>query len=165
MSTTPSATPVSASPSRIPEGFNTVTPHLVIRGCAAAIDFYKRAFGAVELLRNLGPDGRAVLHARLRIGDSIVMMHDEFPETGAASPAALDGSPITLHLYVDDADRVFAQAVAAGATVTSPMQSSFWGDRYGQVTDPFGHKWSIAHRIDALSPEDMRRRAADMFGG
>jgi uncharacterized glyoxalase superfamily protein PhnB len=148
---------------RVPEGFHTVTPQLRVRGAAAAIDFYRAAFGATELLRNVAPDGRSIMHARLRIGDSIVIVNDEFPERGGTSPAALEGSPVTLHLYVEDADAAFARAVKAGAMVEKPLEDAFWGDRYGQLRDPFGHSWSIAHQLDVLSPEEIRRRAGRHF--
>lgn len=149
--------------SRVPAGFHTLTPQLQVRGASAAIEFYRRAFGAVELLRNYGPDGKSIMHARVRIGDSILMLNDEYLEGGGTSPHALQGSPVTLHLYVEDADAVFAAAVAAGARVEMPLTDMFWGDRYGQLIDPFGHSWSVAHQLEALAPEDVRRRAADEF--
>jgi PhnB protein len=161
-----SPNPTSSSrPSRIPEGFHTLTPQLIVRGAAKAIDFYVRAFGAVELMRNHGPDGKAIMHARLRIGDSIFILNDEFPEAGHQSPLALEGSPVTLLLYVEDADALFRRALGAGAKETMAIQDMFWGDRYGQVQDPFGHNWAIAHTLEQLSPEDMRRRAEGAFGG
>ena len=146
--------------SRVPEGFHTVTPHLEVRGAAKAIEFYKKAFGATEIFRNYGPDGKAIMHAQLRIGDSPVLLHDEFQEAGVSSPHALEGSPVTLHLYVEDADAVFRQAVAAGATVDMPIQDMFWGDRYGQLTDPFGHVWSIGTHKEDVSVEEAKRRMA-----
>ncbi|MGH7131962.1 MAG: VOC family protein [Phycisphaerales bacterium] len=150
---------------RIPAGYHTLTPHLAVRGAAKAIEFYKKAFGAVELHRSAGPDGKLIMHAELRIGDSPLLLHDEFPESGGLSPTSLEGSPVTLHMFVEDADAVFNKAVAAGAKVEMPMQDMFWGDRYGQITDPFGHNWSIAHRLEDLTPEDRRKRAAELFGG
>jgi PhnB protein len=144
--------------SPIPEGYHTVTPQLTIRGASAAIEFYKKAFRAVEQGRMMTPDGKSVLHAELRIGDSIIMVNDEFPEMGGKSPMALDGTPVTMHLYVEDADAVFRQALAAGASQRMPLENSFWGDRYGMVTDPFGHGWSIATRIEIVPPEEMPRR-------
>jgi uncharacterized glyoxalase superfamily protein PhnB len=149
----------------VPDGFHTVTPYLFVRGCAQAIEFYTRAFGAQELLRNYAPDGKTIMHARVRIGDSIVMLNDEFPEVGGQSPLSLEGSPVTLHLYVEDADAWFARAVDAGCTVEMPLADMFWGDRYGQLVDPFGHSWSIATRLEDLTPEDVRTRAAEELGG
>jgi uncharacterized glyoxalase superfamily protein PhnB len=151
------------TPKRVPEGFHTLTPHIEVRGAAKAIDFYKKAFGAVEIVRNLGPDGRLIMHAQLQIGDSMLMLHDEFAESGGQSPQTLDGSPVTLHLYVEDADGAFKRAVDAGATVAMPLQDMFWGDRYCQLVDPFGHNWSIGSRIEDLAPAEIRKRAAGLF--
>ncbi|MCI0348427.1 MAG: VOC family protein [Acidobacteriales bacterium] len=145
----------------IPEGMHTVTPHLVINGAAKAIDFYKRAFDAEEIGRHPTPDGR-LMHAAIKIGDSHIFLADEFPEWGSKAPAG-GPSPVVLHLYVEDADKVFNQAVSAGAKSTMPIQNPFWGDRYGQVADPFGHSWSVATRIENVSPEEMKRRAEAMF--
>lgn len=131
----------------VPAGCSTVTPHLIVRNAAEAIEFYRQAFGAEELMRMPMPDGR-IMHAELQIGSSRVFLCDEFPDWGARSPQALGGTPVTIHLYVDNADRVFGQAVAAGATATMPLQDQFWGDRYGKVTDPYGHEWSIAMQIE-----------------
>jgi uncharacterized glyoxalase superfamily protein PhnB len=130
----------------IPDGFRTITPHLVCENAAAAIEFYKKAFGAVELARMPGPDGR-IMHAEIRIGDSRLMLADDFPDYGSPGALALKGSPVVVHLYVTDADAVFNQALAAGATATMPIGDMFWGDRYGQLRDPFGHTWSIASQI------------------
>ena len=138
----------------IPDGMHSLTPHLVCRGAAAAIDFYARAFGAIELFRLPGPDGR-LIHACVRIGDSQLFLVDEMPEHGALSPQALKGTPVTLHLQVEDADAVFARAVQAGATAGMPLADMFWGDRYGQVVDPFGHHWSIATHLREVSREEM----------
>lgn len=140
----------------IPEGYHSVTPYLTIRGAAAAIEFYKQAFGAIETLRLAGgPDGQQVMHGEIRIGDSIVMLSDEFPEMGALSPTHFNGATGSLMIYVEDCDATLARAVAAGATVTMPLADMFWGDRMGQVRDPFGHKWSVAtHKLD-LSPEEI----------
>jgi PhnB protein len=138
----------------VPSAYGSVTPGLSIRGCAAAIEFYKKAFGARELSRMPGPGG-SVMHAELKIGDSIVMMGDASPEMGAPSPQELGGSPVALMLYVKDCDAVFQRAVEAGATVTMPLGDMFWGDRYGQLKDPFGHRWSIGtHKVD-LTPKQM----------
>ena len=138
----------------IPDGMHSLTPYLVCRGAAAAIDFYGRAFGAIELFRLPGPDGR-LMHACVRIGDSQLFLADEMPEHGALGPQALKGTPVTLHLQVEDADAVFARAVQAGATVSMPLADMFWGDRFGQVTDPFGHHWSVATHMREVSREEM----------
>ncbi len=142
----------------IPEGMHTVTPHLVCAGAADAIEFYKKAFGAVELHRLPGPDGK-LMHGAIRIGDSTVMLVDENPEWQALGPKALKGSPVTLHLYVEDADAFFAKAVASGASAMMPVTEMFWGDRYGVVTDPFGHNWSIATHVRDATPEEMAAAA------
>lgn len=137
----------------IPEGMHSVTPHLVCAGAADAIAFYTRAFGAVETARLPGPDGR-LMHAAVRIGDSTVMLVDEMPERNSLGPKALKGTAVTMHLYVEDVDAVAARAVAAGAKVIMPVADMFWGDRYGVLEDPFGHRWSVAtHRRDATSAE------------
>ena len=146
----------------IPDGARTVTPHLVINGAAKAIDFYKEAFGAVEVCRMAGPGG-GVMHASVRIGDSEVFLCDEFPGWAPKSPLGLGGSPVTIHLFVPDADATFAQAVAAGAEGRMPPQDMFWGDRYGQLADPFGHVWSIATHLEDLTPEQMSERMAAAF--
>jgi PhnB protein len=147
--------------SRVPEDFHTLTPHLVVRGVERAVAFYHAAFGAHELLRNLAPDGKTVMHSELLLGDSRFLINDEFPDRGVVSPETLGGTPVTLHLYVDDVDAVFRQAVDAGAQVLTPVQDAFWGDRYGIVRDPFGHRWSVGSRIEDLSPQELQRRAAD----
>jgi uncharacterized glyoxalase superfamily protein PhnB len=138
-----------------PITMHSVTPHLICKGAAEAINFYGKAFGAVELTRLPGPDGR-LMHALIRIGDSPLMLVDEMPEHGALGPLALKGSPVTLHLYVPDTDAAIAQAVAAGAKVTMPPSDMFWGDRYGIVQDPFGHNWSIATHLRDLSPDELK---------
>jgi uncharacterized glyoxalase superfamily protein PhnB len=137
----------------IPEGMHSLTPHLVCDGAAAAIAFYKKAFNAQELSRLPGPDGK-VMHAMLKIGDSHFMLNDEFRDYGGFGPKYLKGSPVTIHLYVTDVDAQVAQAVAAGAKVTMPVADMFWGDRYGQLEDPFGHKWSVATHIKDTTPEE-----------
>jgi uncharacterized glyoxalase superfamily protein PhnB len=147
----------------VPEEFHTITPHITVRGAAAAIDFYKRAFGAEELLRNFGPDGESVMHCEMLLGDSRFFINEEYPEHGVRSPAALNGSPITLHLYVADVDAMYERAVRAGAEVLMPVEDQFWGDRYCIVRDPFGHRWSIASRLEDLSPRELRERADDYF--
>lgn len=143
----------SAAPPR--PKFHTVTPHLVCAGAAKAIDFYKKAFGAEELMRLAGPDGN-LWHACVRIGDSPVMLVDEFPGMGSFGPKHLKGTPVTIHLIVADADALAEQAVAAGAKVIMPVSDAFWGDRYGIVEDPFGHRWSIAHHVRDMSPEEIK---------
>ncbi|HJT78638.1 MAG TPA: VOC family protein [Gemmataceae bacterium] len=145
----------------VPEGYHTLTPHLVVRGAAAAIDFYKQAFGATEICRHVGPDGQSLMHAQLRIGDSLLFLADEFPQ--CRSPQALGGSPVTLALYVEDCDAVFKRAVAAGATVRMPLADMFWGDRYGCLIDPFGHVWSVATHKEDVPPEELARRAQAAF--
>lgn len=145
----------------IPADMHSVTPHLVCAGAADAIAFYTKAFNAIELSRLPGPDGK-VMHAQIRIGDSIVMLVDEMPDCGALSPKALKGTPVTLHLYVEDANAVFARAVGAGASVKFALEDTFWGDRYGVVEDPFGHHWSIATHIRDVSPEEMTQAMQKM---
>lgn len=148
----------------IPDGMHTLTPHLICAGAADAIEFYKKAFGATELNRLPGPDGK-LMHATVRIGDSVLMLVDEFPQWGSLGPKALKGSPVVLHLYVEDVDAVVAQAVAAGAKLTLPVAEMFWGDRYGQVEDPFGHKWSVATHTRDLTPEEIQAGMAKMGEG
>jgi PhnB protein len=138
----------------IPDGMTAVTPHLICAGAAEAIDFYKKAFGAKEDGRMAGPDGR-IMHASIRIGGSAVMLMDEMPEWGALGPKALKGSPVTIHLYVPDVDAFVARAVKAGAKVTMPIADQFWGDRYGAIEDPWGHKWSVATHMHDLSSKEM----------
>lgn len=147
----------------IPSGMHSLTPHLVCARAADAIDFYKKAFGAVELSRLPGPDGK-IMHAMLRIGDSALMLVDEAPKWGMLGPIALKGSPVTIHLYVEDVDAFSARAVAAGAKVTMPLENMFWGDRYGTLEDPFGHRWSIATHVRDVTPEDMRIAMEKMCG-
>ena len=138
----------------IPDGMHSLTPHLVCRGAAVAIDFYGRAFGAIERFPLPGPNGK-LMHACVRIGDSQLFLVDEMPEHGALGPQALKGAPVTIHLQVEDADAAFACAMRAGATVTMPLADMFWGDRYGRVVDPFGHHWSIATHLREVSREEM----------
>ena len=148
----------------IPDGYPTVTPYLIVRGAAAAIDFYRTAFGAAERMRMDAPGG-AVGHAELLIGGSLVMLADEMPEMGWSSPAAIGGTPVSPHLYVDDVDAVVERALAAGAALSRPIADQFYGDRLGMVIDPFGHVWSISTHIEDVSPEEIRRRAEALFGG
>lgn len=152
------ATPASKP---IPDGMHTITPHLVCDGAAEAIAFYTKAFGAVELMRVPGPGGK-LMHASVQIGDSQLFLVDEFPQWGSVGPKALPNSPVTIHLQVEDADAVFAKAVAAGCTVTMPLDDAFWGDRYGSVKDPFGHSWSIATHKMEMSPQEIQAAMAKM---
>lgn len=147
----------------VPEEFHTLTPHLVVRGVAAAVDFYRRAFGADELYRNLAPDGESIVHSELVVGDSPFFVNDEFPDHGVLSPMTVGGTAVTLHLYVADVDALFERAVAAGAEVVFPLQDCFWGDRYAIVRDPFGHRWSLASRLENLSPGEIQERARRFF--
>ena len=146
----------------IPDGFTSVTPHLVINGCDKALDFYEKAFGAEILARSPGPDGR-MWHAEMRIGDAIIMMADEFPEMSKTSraPATAGATTVIIHIYCADTDALFARAVKAGATVAMPPMDMFWGDRYSQVTDPFGHSWAIATHVEDLTPEQMQKRGQE----
>lgn len=150
------------SVSPVPADMRSITPHLVCAGAARAIEFYARAFAAVELFRMPGPDGR-LYHAQLRIGDSTVMIADEMRDYGSLGPLALNGSPVTLHLYVEDVDAAVARAVAAGARITMPVADMFWGDRYGRLEDPFGHQWSVATRIRDMTPDEMAAAFAREF--
>jgi PhnB protein len=140
----------------VPKAYGSVTPALAIRGATDAIAFYVKAFGAKELSRMPGPDGK-LMHAEIRIGDTIVMLGEEAPGMGSPSPQTLNGSPVSLMLYVKDADAVFARAVAAGAKPVMPPADMFWGDRYGAVTDPFGHRWSIATHKTDLTPKQVKK--------
>ena len=148
----------------IPEGFHTVTPYLVCRDAAGAIDFYKKAFGAEEIFRMPGPAGQGVMHAEIQIGDSYVMVSDEMPRMEHwGSPQKLNGTTVCIHLYVEDVDAACEKAVAAGATVSMPVMDAFWGDRYGRLTDPFGHHWSIATHKQDLTPEEIAKGAEEFF--
>jgi PhnB protein len=148
----------------IPEGYHSVTPYLIIRGAADAIEYYKQAFGATELMRYPAPDGK-IGHAEIKIGDSPVMMADEYPEMGYKSPQSIGGSSGSLMIYVDDVDTVFNRAVEAGGTVKEVVQDKFYGDRTGTVIDPFGHVWHIATHKEDLSMEEMQQRAKAASGG
>jgi len=145
----------------IPQEYGSVTPYLIVSGAAAALDYYQRAFGATERLRVPMPGGR-IGHAEIQIGDSVIMLADEFPEMGVQSPKSLGGTPVGICVYVADVDRVFQQAVAAGACEQRPLQNQFYGDRSGTIIDPFGHKWTIATHIEDVSPEELSRRLAAM---
>lgn len=148
----------------VPDDMHTVTPHLICAGAADAIEFYKKAFNAVEGGRLPGPDGR-LMHAMIRIEGSAVMLVDEMPEWGAFGPKSLKGSSVTMHIYVPDADAFFARAVAAGARVIMPLADMFWGDRYGKLEDPFGHHWSIATHQRDLSPAEISAAMGNMGSG
>jgi PhnB protein len=141
----------------IPKGYHSVTPYLTVNDAARAIDFYQRAFGAQEVMRMDGPNGK-IGHAEIKIGDSIVMLADEMPGMGARSPLSLGGTTAGVMLYVENADTVFNQAVSAGAQVESPLADMFWGDRYGRLKDPFGHSWSVATHIEDVAPAEMSKR-------
>jgi len=145
------------------EGQHTITAHLIVNGADKAIEFYKNAFGATETVpAHHTPDGK-VMHAELKIGDSTLMLADEFPDMGAKGPQALGGSPVVLNLYMENIDKIFNQAVAAGATVTMPLANQFWGDRYGQIKDPFGHVWALGQHVEDVAPAEMERRAKEAF--
>ena len=145
----------------IPPGFHTITPHLILKNAAQAIEFYKKAFGAEEMSRMPVPDGR-LIHACIKIGDSILFLCDEFPESncGGASPQTLNNAHATMHVFVEDVDKAFKRAVDAGATPAMPPENMFWGDRYGRVVDPFGQPWSLATHVEDLTPEEMKKRMA-----
>ena len=142
----------------IPAGHRTVTPYLAIRNAVKALEFYKRAFGASENFRVMMPDGR-LGHAEVRLGDSLVMLSDEFPEFGGKAPDTLGGSPVSIHLYVEDVDAFFKRALAAGAKERKPVMDQFYGDRSGQFNDPWGHVWNVSTHVEDVSPEELDRRA------
>ncbi len=146
----------------IPKGFHSVTPSLMVDGAAKAIDFYKKALGAEELSRFPGPDGR-IMHAEIRIGDSVIMLGDEMPEQGARGPKSIGGTPVTLFIYGENVDAAWKRAVDAGAKPIMPLMDQFWGDRAGSIEDPFGHHWWLAQRIQELTPEELRRNAEAFF--
>ena len=149
----------------VPNGFHTLTPYLIVDGAAKAIDFYREAFGATELLSHPMPQGDKLMHAQVKIGDSIVMLADEFPDYGALGPASDRNPPVTIHMFVEDVAAAFDQAVKAGAQVIMPLEDMSWGDRYCIVADPFGHRWSIASRTEALSSEEIMERGKAAFPG
>lgn len=142
----------------IPDGYHTVTPYLIIKGAAAAIEFYKRVFGATELMRMPSPDGR-IGHAEIKIGDSAIMLADEHPEMGYRSPQSLGGTAVSMMVYVDRVDDVVKRAVEAGAKEMRPVENQFYGDRSGTLQDPYGHTWTIATHMEDIPPEEMRKRA------
>lgn len=147
----------------VPEGYSTITPYLIVKGLAAALDFYRRAFGAIELVRMPGPDG-SVVHAELRIGQSMLMLGESCPDIGVTAPEQGRYTGVNVHLYVPDCDRMFAQALEAGAQVVMPLTNMFWGDRFGKLVDPFGHHWSVSTHVEDVTPEQMQERmAAEML--
>ncbi len=148
----------------IPDGYSAVTPYLCVKGAAAAIDFYKEVFGARETMRLAAPGG-AIGHAEITIGGALIMLADEFPELGVLSPRSLGGSPVTIHLYVADVDAIAKRAVAAGAKILRQVEDHFYGDRAGRLEDPFGHVWWIATHKEELSADEIRKRAAALYGG
>jgi PhnB protein len=146
----------------VPDGTHTITAHLVVNNGAEAVAFYKNAFGAEVPGVHYTPDGK-VMHAEMKVGDSRLMLADEFPSFGSLSAKTLGGSPVVLNLYSEDVDKMFDQAVRAGAVVTMPLSNQFWGDRYGQVQDPFGHRWALGQHIEDVAPDEMERRAKEAF--
>ena len=142
----------------IPEGHHTITPHLCVKGAAEAIEFYKKAFNAEEICRVPAPDGSVLIHSAIKIGDSLVFIYDEVPKMGALGPKSIGGTAVRLHLYVEDVDSLFDQAVKAGAKSEMPPMDQPWGDRYGVLTDPFGHSWGLATHKEDVSPEELTRR-------
>ncbi|MEM4391864.1 MAG: VOC family protein [Candidatus Nitrosotenuis sp.] len=147
----------------IPEGYNTITVSLAVKNASDAIEFYKKAFGAQELSRFLMPDEKTIMHAQIKIGNSILMLADEMPNMGCLSPQTLGGTAMSLFMYVEDADKTFAQAVAAGAQPLMPMMDAFWGDRFGSIQDPFGHIWGIATHKHDLAPEQIKKAGLELF--
>ncbi|MEE2707358.1 MAG: VOC family protein [Planctomycetota bacterium] len=148
----------------IPDGFHTLAPHLVVHDAAAAIEFYRRAFGALELFRIASPDGKLILYSELQVGESRLMLCDEVPDSDRwRPPKSLGGTSVTIHFWTDDCDAAFRRAVDAGAEVSMPLMDAFWGDRYGKVTDPFGHEWAIATHTKDLTPMEITDAVADAF--
>jgi uncharacterized glyoxalase superfamily protein PhnB len=150
-------------PNAVREGYQTVTPALTVRNGAEAIEFYKKAFGAEEIMRVPGPDGKSIMHAEIRVGTSRIMLGDEAPSMGCLAPVTLGGPSGSLYVYVPDVDAAFKQAVAAGAKALMPVADMFYGDRFGQVEDPSGHRWGLATHVEDLAPEEMARRQREFF--
>jgi uncharacterized glyoxalase superfamily protein PhnB len=147
--------------SPVPEGQHTISIHLVCKQADKAIDFYKKAFSATEMSRFAGPDGK-IMHATLKIGDSLFFLNEEMPmPEGGKSPLTIGGTPVTINFYTSDSDRIFRQAVSAGAKEIMPISDQFWGDHYGVVRDPFGHNWAIAHRVEDLTPAELAKRGQE----
>jgi PhnB protein len=146
----------------IPEGYPRVIPYLHVDGAVEAIDFYTSVLGATERMRMAAPDGK-LGHAELQLGDAVIMLADEFPGMGASGPKAVGGTPVTIHVYVEDVDATFDRAMKAGAKEVSPVTDQFYGDRSGQFEDPFGHRWNVASHVEDVSPEEMGRRAAEVM--
>jgi PhnB protein len=150
-------------PKPIPDGWHTATPHITVKGADKAIEFYKKAFGAQEIVRMPGPGGQGIMHAEIKIGDSMIMLNDELPGMGEKSPQTLGGRTASIFLYVEDADAVHAKAVAAGGTDRMPVTDMFWGDRMGRVADPFGHEWAISTHTQDLSVEEIKKRGQEFM--
>jgi PhnB protein len=148
----------------IPDGYPRVSPYLVVDGASKAIEFYSNVLGTTERVRMPGPEGR-IGHAELQLGDSVIMLADEFPDMGARAPSAFGGSPVSISVYVEDVDATFSKATEAGATVVRPLENQFYGDRSATFDDPFGHRWTIATHVEDVSPEERGRRAAEMAQG
>jgi PhnB protein len=155
---------MSPSVKPIPDGYPRVSPYLVVDGAAQAIDFYTQVLGAGERMRMGGPDGK-IGHAELEFGDSVVMLADEYPDMGYVGPKTVGGTPVTIGVYVEDVDKTFDAAVKAGAKALRPVEDQFYGDRSGQIEDPFGHRWSISTHVEDVPPDEMQKRAAAMGGG
>ena len=149
----------------IPDGYHSVTPTLTISGASNAIEFYKKAFDAKEMYRFPGPDGKSIMHAEIRIGDSAIMLCDEMPEMGCLSPKSTGGPSGSIYLYVNDADSVFSKAISAGANLMMPMMDGFWGDRVGILSDPFGHRWTVATRKKDMTPEEIQKAGSEFMKG
>jgi PhnB protein len=146
----------------IPDGYHTATPYLIVQNASKAIDYYKKAFGATELMRMPGPGGK-IVHAELKFGDSIIMLSDEAPEMGHRSPQTLGGTPVGIMLYVNDVDTVFKQAISAGGTTQRAVQDQFYGDRSGTLVDPFGHNWTVATHKEDVPPQEMEKRMEEFM--
>jgi PhnB protein len=145
----------------IPDGYHTATPYLIVDGAAKALDYYKNAFGAHEMFRMPGPNNK-IMHAEIKIGDSVIMLADEFPQMGHRGPLALGGSPVSIMLYVNDVDVTFKKAISSGGKELRPVENQFYGDRSGMLTDPFGHVWNVATHVEDVSPEEMKKRTEAM---
>ena len=150
-------------PKPIPDGWHTATPHITVKGADKAIEFYKKAFGAQEIVRMPGPGGQGIMHAEIKIGDSMIMLNDELPGMGEKSPQSLGGYTASIFLYVEDADSVHAKAVAAGGASQMPVTDMFWGDRMGRIADPFGHIWAISTHTQDLSVEEIKKRGQEFM--